>query len=241
MRVGMIDDLMRRDLLRMYLNKLRPINLQEVPEEEVEAASIVAKIDFESEIEYLLGVIVSLNPPVVFSHNDINTGNILVKEDLKDSDPVVLIDYEFASYNYRGFDLANHFNEWMYDYRRKDFPYYYRNTNNYPSKEEQRAWVETYLATFRERQAQVRENNPVEGGQVEDTSSVSRVLREVEVFSLASHLLWSLWCLRQAQNSNIPFAYYSFARDRMEDYRVTKEQVGGEKGGLLKLHLLSSL
>ena len=113
----MIDDLMRCDLFRMYLNKLRPINLQEVPEEEVEAASIVAKIDFESEIEYLLGVILSLNPPVVFSHNDINTGNILVKEDLKDSDPVVLIDYEFASYNYRGFDLANHFNEWMYDYR----------------------------------------------------------------------------------------------------------------------------
>ena len=44
-------------------------------------------------------------------------------------DPVVLIDFEFSSYNYRGFDIANHFNEWMYDYRRKDYPYYHRNTD----------------------------------------------------------------------------------------------------------------
>ena len=42
---------------------------------------------------------------------------------------MVLIDFEFSSYNYRGFDIANHFNEWMYDYRRKDYPYYHRNTD----------------------------------------------------------------------------------------------------------------
>ena len=238
----------------MYLNKLRPINLEEVPDEEVSAASIVANIDFESEIEYLAGLIIKISPPVVFSHNDINTGNILVKDVQECSDPVVLIDYEFSSYNYRGFDLANHFNEWMYDYRwsisvspvtehfhcrRKDFPYYYRNTNKYPSKEEQRAWVVTYLDTFREKQRQIQENNPVPGGQSQDTSSVSSVLREVEVFSLASHLLWTLWSLKQAQYSNIPFAYYSFARDRMEDYRIKKEQV--EEEGVIELRLLSSL
>ena len=62
-------------------------------------------------------MVCQVEAPVVFSHNDINTGNILVKEESDCSDPVVLIDYEFSSYNYRGFDLANHFNEWMYDYR----------------------------------------------------------------------------------------------------------------------------
>ena len=34
-------------------------------------------------------------------------------------DPIVFIDYEFAAYNYRGFDLANHFIEWVYDYGTK--------------------------------------------------------------------------------------------------------------------------
>ena len=50
-------------------------------------------------------------------------------------------------------------------------------------------------------------------------------MREVSVFSLASHLLWTLWSLKQAQNSNIPFAHYSFARDRLEDYIEHKAKV----------------
>ena len=39
------------------------------------------------------------------------------RDEVQSCDPVVLIDFEFSSYNYRGFDIANHFNEWMYDYR----------------------------------------------------------------------------------------------------------------------------
>ena len=53
----------------------------------------------------------------------------MCREEALHCDPVVLIDFEFSSYNYRGFDIANHFNEWMYDYRRKDYPYYHRNTD----------------------------------------------------------------------------------------------------------------
>ena len=212
----------------MYLNKLRPINLEEVPDEEVSAASIVANIDFESEIEYLAGLIIKISPPVVFSHNDINTGNILVKDVQECSDPVVLIDYEFSSYNYRGFDLANHFNEWMYDYRRKDYPYYFRNTDKFPRREQQETFVRTYVATFLEQQTIIRENNGLEVGDLgSKKSSLSiekSILREVSVFCLASHLLWTLWSLKQAQTSNIPFAYYSFAKDRMEDYRDLKVQ-----------------
>ena len=45
--------------------------------------------------------------------------SIIFRDENKHSDPVVLIDFEFSSYNYRGFDIANHFNEWMYDYGRK--------------------------------------------------------------------------------------------------------------------------
>ena len=55
----------------------------------------------------------------------------------------------------------------------------------------------------------------------------SQILREVSVFGLASHLLWTLWSLKQAQNSNIPFAYYSFASDRLEDYIINNNSSGG--------------
>ncbi|KAF3836844.1 hypothetical protein F7725_004308, partial [Dissostichus mawsoni] len=56
--------------------------------------------------------------PVVFCHNDVTEGNILILED-KDpntTDRLMLIDFEYSSYNYRGFDFGNHFCEWMYDY-----------------------------------------------------------------------------------------------------------------------------
>ena len=55
--------------------------------------------------------------PVVFCHNDLQEGNILhtrtsAHEPGRD---VILIDYEYCAYNYRGFDLANHFLEWSFD------------------------------------------------------------------------------------------------------------------------------
>ena len=98
--------------------------------------------------------------------------------------------------------------------------------------------MESYLATYTEKQREIQENNPGVGQTRPPQSSVREVLVEVAVFSLASHLLWTLWSLKQAQYSNIPFAYYSFARDRMEDYRVKKQQVGAD---LSEFPLLSSL
>jgi len=216
------------DTLRSFLNKVSVIRPDDVPNEEKVAALSVASWDLRKEVDWLLGFIRVVDSPVVFSHNDINTGNILVREDGSNWDPVVFIDYEFASYNYRGFDIANHFNEWMYDYGRKDFPYYHRNIDKYPTIKEQERWVRMYIKTFLEQQKMQQENN----GSSNEKSVIneqhfqdSHILTEVAVFSLASHLLWTLWSLKQAQNSNIPFAYYSFAKDRLEDYTMHKSKV----------------
>ena len=73
----------------------------------------------------------------------------------------------------------------------------------------------------------IRENNGLEDDDSSRTATdiERQILKEVLVFCLSSHLLWTLWSLKQAQNSNIPFAYYSFAKDRMEDYREKKLEV----------------
>ncbi|XP_057245274.1 choline kinase alpha-like, partial [Malurus melanocephalus] len=48
--------------------------------------------------------------PVVFCHNDVQEGNILLLSGREgSSDRLMLIDFEYSSYNYRGFDLGNHF------------------------------------------------------------------------------------------------------------------------------------
>lgn len=85
----------------------------------------------------------SLQSPVVFCHNDMQEGNILLFcDNMTDEeallDPrLVLIDFEYCSYNYRGFDLANHFLEWTYDYTNGTHPYFTVNKNNYPTHEQQ--------------------------------------------------------------------------------------------------------
>lgn len=50
---------------------------------------------------------------------------------------LILIDFEYCSYNYRGFDLANHFVEWIYDYTNPEHPYFSASYQNYPSNEQQ--------------------------------------------------------------------------------------------------------
>ena len=47
----------------------------------------------------------------------------------------MVIDYEFCSYNYRAFDIANHFQEWMYEYTNKSYPYYSIAKDKFPSQE----------------------------------------------------------------------------------------------------------
>jgi thiamine kinase-like enzyme len=48
-----------------------------------------------------------------------------------------LIDYEYCAYNYRGFDLANHFIEWTYDYTNPLYPHYSVNRDQFPTKDQQ--------------------------------------------------------------------------------------------------------
>ena len=50
---------------------------------------------------------------------------------------VIPIDYEYCAYNYRAFDLANHFSEWMYDYSHGEHPFYRRTRRFFPDKERQ--------------------------------------------------------------------------------------------------------
>ncbi|KAJ6824083.1 putative ethanolamine kinase [Iris pallida] len=50
-----------------------------------------------------------LHAPLVFSHNDLLSGNLMLNEK---EEKLYFIDFEYGSYSYRGYDIANHFNEY---------------------------------------------------------------------------------------------------------------------------------
>lgn len=59
---------------------------------------------------------------LVFSHNDLHQLNIFMTP--KGDQEIVLIDYEYCSYNYPTYDIANHLNESSINYKHAEQPYY---------------------------------------------------------------------------------------------------------------------
>ena len=68
--------------------------------------------------EYLRALGSALAYQSVFCHNDLLAGNCLLQEERSSSIPnrevgdITIIDYEYGGYNFRAYDIANHFNEW---------------------------------------------------------------------------------------------------------------------------------
>lgn len=79
-------------------------------------------IDFaalEAEVDETEAVCKLTQCPVVFGHNDLLSGNMLILQnpgfDTEHPDkngPVVFINYEYGAYTFRDFDIGNHFTEY---------------------------------------------------------------------------------------------------------------------------------
>uniref|UniRef100_A0A8C0IUH7 Ethanolamine kinase n=1 Tax=Chelonoidis abingdonii TaxID=106734 RepID=A0A8C0IUH7_CHEAB len=157
--------------------------------------------------------------PVVFCHNDCQEGNVLLLEGREDSEKqkLMLIDFEYSSYNYRGFDIANHFCEWMYDYTYEKYPFFKANFLKYPTRMQQLYFISSYLTAFQ---------NGFENLSNEDKSKTEEdILMEVNRFALASHFLWGLWSIIQAKISSIEFGYMDYALSRFDAYFDQKRKL----------------
>lgn len=137
-----------------------------------------------------------LNAPVVFAHNDLLSGNLMLNEE---EERLYLIDFEYGSYNYRGFDIGNHFNE----YAGYDCDYTF-----YPTKEEQYHFIKHYLQPDKPDEVSARE--------------VESVFIETDAYKLASHLYWAVWAIIQARMSPIEFDYLGYFFLRYNEYKKQK-------------------
>ncbi|KAF4071989.1 hypothetical protein AMELA_G00269210 [Ameiurus melas] len=170
------------------------------------------KYDLSAELANLRALLEKTPSPVVFCHNDVQEGNVLRLDgrDQDSSDKLMLIDFEYSSYNYRGFDFGNHFCEWMYDYTYDKWPFYKANLDNYPTREQQLHFFRNYLSES-------------EGAVREGQSEMERMIVEANRFSLASHFFWGLWSIIQARISTIEFGYMDYAQHRFDTYFKMKK------------------
>ena len=94
-----------------------------------------------------------VNRQLVFAHNDTQYGNLLrlqppgaspLLHPANEHKQLVVIDFEYAGANLRGFEFANHFSEWCYNYHSAHYAHVC-NTAAYPSLEEQRRFITAYV------------------------------------------------------------------------------------------------
>ncbi|CAK1546578.1 unnamed protein product [Leptosia nina] len=228
-------------------------------------------VDWEAEIEWVKKLTTTVNSPVVFCHNDMQEGNILLLEEngtesaiegdeasgvflraasdeessdsaasgLSDPDPalgeprLMLIDFEYCAYNYRAFDISNHFQEWSYDYTNPQRPFYYEFPDQEPTLEQKEIFIKEYLKHWRNAGWAAR--GSAASADVCDTPSiddVNQLLNEVDAFQPVCDLFWTLWSIVNASKSQIPFGYWEFALSRLETYqRLKQELIKKEKCG----------
>lgn len=169
--------------------------------------------NFEQEIVDMFAMLAEVESPIVFSHNDLQEGNILLPSDDANislgtsakhfsrnmvkqfENHIVFIDFEFCSYNHRGFDIGNHFCERMFDYSNPEWPHFYHYPDEWPNDEAKLFFIREYL-----KQSKQLSHN-------EKLDTEQHVLKEADFYTLAAHLMWTLWSINNARTSKISFGY----------------------------------
>ncbi|XP_077517922.1 choline/ethanolamine kinase isoform X2 [Amblyomma americanum] len=208
--------------MKRWLKYARSIKVDTVPIKNQNMAVKLLTFDLAAEVSWLKGFLAKTESPIVFCHNDLQEGNILFMDGPGPKEEnMVFIDYEYCAYNYRGFDIANHFCEWMYDYSYPEHPYFKALPEDYPSVEHQRLFIDRYLSTYTMCQTLTQDH-------AQPTSklySADYVLREARVFTLASHLFWTLWSIFNAHTSKIKFGYWEYGQARLDAFMVLKQEL----------------
>ena len=139
-------------------------------------------------------------PLFALGHNDLVVGNFLYNEK---EDQVRFIDFEYVEKNYRQADVGNMFTGSVEVSTVVDF-------NSGFSPEGKKDFVEAYLKEF-----------GFTGEELE--KEVEIWMKEVPIFELASHLLWGVWALFQAEYSPHDFDFLGYALHRYRAFEAVFE------------------
>ncbi|KJH41484.1 Choline/ethanolamine kinase [Dictyocaulus viviparus] len=190
--------------------------------------------ELEQELNFVEEFLMKCKSPVVFSHNDLQEGNILLcdhyiitddgsirarSDGVMSTDPLVLIDFEYCSYNYRGFDLGNHFCEYGYDYNCDEAPYYKIYNEMFQVIHEKRSFCRAYLEEiYKIRDSGDNPNFPSDLVTGDRDADLDLLITESTLFMAVANIYWACWALLNTENSIIQFDYASYARDRLALY-----------------------
>lgn len=180
-------------------NMLHEIVLEEEKKDddgdEVESSesAVVTPETLRSLMEEIKSFVDAKNLPVAFCHNDLNSENII-----QNNDDIFVIDFEYADFNFRAFDLGNHFCEWAGVATNLNF------AECYPDKQSQERFLRSYLLETQE------------GKYLE--KDLEDIMEEARIGTLLSHFFWAIWGFTQDSISTLAYDYIDYATVRMKHF-----------------------
>lgn len=143
-----------------------------------------------------------------------------------------LIDFEYAGYNPRDYDIANHMVEYMGAARQagdvapaaRALPFTHRpgfdvDSSRAATAQEIRGFLRAYAPEATEAALEVRARRPIAQPRAPPPARRAQAMhRSVLAYMQLSHLFWSTWAMLQSQLSPIEFDYVAYAQRRMAQY-----------------------
>lgn len=134
----------------------------------------------------------------------------------------VFIDYEYSTYNYAIFDIANYFNEFGFDYDVTEPPFF--GLNEYPENLEElkKKFIECYCLAEGKKFEEYMELIADETEKEKVKGKVERLLGEFALGTMLSNIMWGWWAVIVCKNPNITFDYLEFSKVRHDNYQKVK-------------------
>lgn len=172
---------------------------------------------------------------VVFSHNDLVSANILVSNEDKD---VMFIDYEYAGYNFRGFDIGSIFKAAIRVNNYPQVPHTQFVDAHFPSDAELKEFIEYYIAfTDMAEDEQIRSSNIfisdydlfseyllMTYDKEELQKRINQLLKETKIGIMAAFYYWMIWAVKMSKNPDNDFDYIDYAEKQWVYYQKLKTE-----------------
>ena len=141
---------------------------------------ILKNNDLKVEIDWIRGVIEGVESPVVFVHNDYRSSNLLITEP---NDELIVCDYDFSGYCYRGLDFVPLMREWgRYQFETKQI-------EGLPVEDSDFIpMIEIYVKQMERIKGKSYSQNKI--------NSVDHILKEMKIFHLFRKVFGTVWCLK---------------------------------------------
>ena len=151
--------------------------------------------DLKDELNFIKNVIERVNSPVVFTHNDYQSSNLLVTEP---NDELIVCDFDFSCYGYRGNDFVCLIRDWGPRVES------YKVNEGIPCEDSVLSpLLQIYLKELQRIGGKDYSENEI--------NSVEHLIREVKVFSLSQILVTCVYTLQMEGNrKQILVSYYCF-------------------------------